>query len=264
MRLNIKNEYDKLVKVVLAPVEKEYLEQQKQLLAILKKYNVEVIMLNKCEDAKYQMFTRDPFIVIDNKLIISYMKENIRRAEINTIKEYLNKIDNSMKIFLHKDTFIEGGDIIVHKNIIFIGQNGNRTNEQGLKFLKKTFEPKYKVIPLFMINPNKNIPWIHLDCLFNPLSSDTAIIYKNGFKEESFNILKKLFTNLIYINDKEQSELATNVFSLGNKTIIMQKRHNELIKKIKNYGFSVEIMDRYETIKELGYTRCLTCPLERE
>ena len=37
MRLNVKNEYDKLTKVLLAPVDEEYSSQQKQLLDILKK-----------------------------------------------------------------------------------------------------------------------------------------------------------------------------------------------------------------------------------
>jgi len=264
MKLNINNEYDRLIKVILAPVDDEYLEQQKQLISILDKYDVEVLMTKKCNDAKYQMFTRDPFIVIGKKILLNYMKESIRQLEIDTIKEVLDKIDDSKKIYLNQDTIIEGGDVIIHNDVIFVGQKGNRTDENGFKFIKGMFKNDYKIIPLSMINPSKYIPFVHLDCLFNPVSSDTAIIYKAGFDEESLNRIKEVFSNLIYVDSKEQDELATNVLSLGNRTVIVQKRHQKLIKSLKDYGFKIEVMDIYDTVKETGYNRCLTCPLERE
>lgn len=265
MNLNIKNEYDKLSKVILAPVREEYLEQQNQLIKILKKYNVQVLMSEKCNDSKYQMFIRDPFIVVDNKILIVCMKDKIRKLELNTIEKILDKIDDEKKVYLNDDTIVEGGDIIIHNNFIFVGQNGNRTNKKGLEFIKETFGNKYKIISLNMINPNKEfIPFVHLDCLFNPISSDTVILYKDGFDAQSFEKIEKIFPNIIYINSKEQDELASNVFSLGNKTVIMQERHSRLINILKNYGFKIEIMNKYNTIKETGYIRCLTCPLERK
>lgn len=263
MNLNINNEYDRLVKVLLAPVDKEYLNQQKRLVHILNKYDVEIMMSKKCNDTKYQMFIRDPFIVIGDKILISYMKEDMRRLEYGSADEILDKIENFKKIYLSEDIVIEGGDIIVHNDMIFVGQNGNRTNEKGLEFLRETFSSNYKIIPLVMINPSKNIPFVHLDCLFNPISLDTAILYKEGLDEKSLNKIKRLFSNIICIDSEEQNELATNVLSLGNNVIIVQKRHDKLIRNLEDNGFKVEAMDMYDTVKDTGYSRCLTCPLER-
>lgn len=264
MNLNIKNEYDRLLSVVLAPVSNEYLDQQKQLIEILKKYNVKILMSEKCNNSKYQMFIRDPFIVIDNKILITCMKEEIRKQELNTIKNILDTIDDK-KIYLYDDTIVEGGDIIIHNNIIFVGQRGNRTNKKGLEFIKEKFGTKYNIISLNMINPNiDTIPFVHLDFLFNPISSDTAILYRAGFDSQSFEKIKKIFPNVIFINSKEQNELASNIFNLGNKVIIMQKRHGRLINVLEKFGFKIEMMDKYNTIKETGYNRCLTCPLERK
>lgn len=263
MNLNINNEYDRLVKIVLAPVAKEYLKQQEQLISILNKYDVEIMMSKKCNDTKYQMFIRDPFIVIGDKILISHMKVDIRRLEYCSANEILDKIENIKKIYLNEDVIIEGGDVIIHNDVIFVGQNGNRTNEKGLEFLKKTFSSNYKIIPLTMINPSKTIPLVHLDCLFNPISIDTVILYKEGLDEKSLNKIKKLFTNIIYIDNEEQNELATNVLSLGNNIIVVQKRHDRLIRILKDNGFKVETMDIYDTVKDTGYSRCLTCPLER-
>ena len=265
MNLNIKNEYDRLLKVILAPVSNDYLEQQNQLIEILRKYNVQVLISEKCNDSKYQMFIRDPFIVIDDKILIAHMKEKVRKLELNTVRNILDTMDDAKKIYLYVDVIVEGGDVIIHNNFIFVGQNGNRTNEKGLEFIKEKFGNKYKIISLNMINPNKEtIPFIHLDCLFNPISSDTAILYREGFDKQSLEKIEKIFLNIIYINSKEQNELASNVFSLGNKTIIMQKRHGRLINILKKYGFKIEIMNKYDTIKETGYIRCLTCPLDRK
>ena len=263
MILNINNEYNKLIKVVLSPVDKEYLKQQEQLINILNKYNIQVLMTKRNNKSKYQMFTRDPFIVIGNTILLNHMKEDFRQIELPTFNDILKDIDKDKIIYLDKETIIEGGDLLIHNDIIFIGQNDNRTNKEGLEYLRKNFT-NYKIIPLNMINPNPYIPFVHLDCIFNIVSNDTVIIYKEGFTKESLSIIEKLFPNLISITTQEQDELASNVISLGNKVVIVQKRHTRIIEELTNLGFTIETMDIYETIKETGYNRCLTCPLERE
>lgn len=262
MKLNIKNEYDNLKTVLLSPTEEQYQKEQQQLQHILTKYNIQ-ILYTKNNNNKYQMFTRDPFIVINNKILINNMAEQIRKKETATISDILNYLPQSNIIYVPKDIIIEGGDVIIHKNIIFVGQNGHRTNKKGLAFIKEHFKDKYQVIPLYLNNPDDSIPFIHLDCLFNPIANDTAIIYKEGFSPNSFNEIQKIFPKLIYINLQEQKELAANVLSLGNKTIILQKRHQRLINELKLQGFNIEEMDEYSTVDETGYTRCLTCPLVR-
>ena len=71
-------------------------------------------------------------------------------------------------------------------------------------------------------------------------------------------------SNKLLVTKNEQEELATNLISLGNKTIIMQERHGRLIILLKELGFNVEEVHNYNTIKEIGFNRCLTCPLERK
>lgn len=264
MNLNINNEYDKLLKVILSPVSNEYLPVHQELINILNKYNIEILLTKENMKAKYQMFTRDPLVVIKDKVLINYMKEDYRHIEIPSYREILDEIPDDKKIYLEKNVILEGGDIIIHNGIIFVGQNGNRTNKDGISFLKETFKDKFKIIPLDMINPSKYIPFVHLDCVFNPVFNDVAIIYEKGFTKESLDIIKSLFPNLIYINDQEQEELATNIVSLGNKVVIVQKRHKRLIEHLINLGFKIETMSKYDTVQETGYIRCLTCPLERQ
>ena len=101
---------------------------------------------------------------------------------------------------------------------------------------------------------------------YTPLkrSPQPKVLNKEGFTKESLSIIEKLFPNLISITTQEQDELASNIISLGNKVVIVQKRHNRIIEELTNLGFTIETMDIYDTIEEIGYNRCLTCPLERE
>ena len=264
MKLNIRNEYAKLKEVLIAPASEEYLEEQKEIINIFNKYNIQVYTTKKDEEAKYQIFTRDPFIVIEDKILLCNMKEEIRKKELITAQDILQQIDDSQKIYIPQDVALEGGDVIIHNNYIFVGINGNRTDEKAISFLRSIFEEKYQIIPLKMINPNPQIPWIHLDCLFNPLDKDTALIYENGLDKDSLKTIKTIFKNLIKVTSKEQDELATNVISIGNKIVLVQKRHKRIIKKLEENNFKIETINKYETINEIGFIRCLTCPLERE
>ena len=75
----------------IANVKDEYLKQQEELIKIFDKYQVKVIKTSYCDGAKYQMFVRDPFIVIGDKLVLCNMKEDFRKQELKTLeKEYLN------------------------------------------------------------------------------------------------------------------------------------------------------------------------------
>jgi len=261
----INNEFTKLKRDLLVPVaEKTFSSQQNSLTDILLKYNVEIIWADIIPDAKYQLFIRDPFMVIGDTLVVSYMKEKERQSELSGAKVLLRDIEPSKIIFTPHDIVIEGGDVIPHFEKLFVGQEGMRTNKAGFDFLKRGFNSVFSVIPIFMEFDQKKKPWLHLDCVFNPIWHDTAIVFPDGIRPESLLLIGSLFPNIIRITEKEKNELATNVFSLGNKIIIVQERHARIIEELKKKGFTVETMKFYETIEFDGYNRCMTCPIERD
>ena len=262
--ININNEFAKLKRVLLVPVaEKMFLSQQNSLTNILLKYNVEIIWADVIPGAKYQLFIRDPFMVIGDTLVVSYMKDKVRQLELSGANALLRDINQDKVIYTPHDIVIEGGDVIPHLEKLFVGQEGKRTNKAGFEFLKTKFNNVFSVIPIFMEFDQKKNPWLHLDCVFNPIWHDTAIVFPNGIKPESLLLIESTFSNIIRITEKEKNELAANVFSLGNKTIIVQERHTRIIKELKKKGFTVETMNFYETIEFDGYNRCMTCPIER-
>lgn len=264
-RLNINNEFNKLKSVLMAPTsEKACLSQQNSLLSILLKHGIKIIWADTILNSKYQLFVRDPFIVIGDTIMLSYMKEKERQLELSGVEAFLHIVEPAKKIFIPHDVIVEGGDIIPHNETIFVGQDGMRTNRAGLKFLKDKFSNTFNIVPIYMQFDKKKEFWLHLDCVFNPIWTDTAIVFPDAIKEESLNVIESIFPNIIKITEQEKKELAANVLSIGDKTVIIQKRHKRIIKELKKYGFLVETINSYASINLDGYSRCMTCPIERE
>ena len=91
--------------------------------------------------------------------------------------DIINSFDNSKIVKLPDEVSIEGGDVIVHNDYIFIGTCSEndfktkkvaRTNKNAINYLKNIFQKK-EIFPFelksdFLIDDN----CLHLDCCFQP------------------------------------------------------------------------------------------------
>tara|TARA_B100000575_G_C23088784_1_gene627600 strand:- start:368 stop:1285 length:918 start_codon:yes stop_codon:yes gene_type:complete len=244
------------------------------LIDIFKKYNVNVYQPKNINGVN-QIFTRDIVFVIDEKLIIPNIIDD-RKHEITAIDNILKLIDNSNKIIMPKDARVEGGDVILSNKYIFVGFSESedfnkykvaRTNRQGLNFIKKTF-PDKEVLGFELVKSDENprINALHLDCCFQPIGNNMAILCKEGFKnEEDVSFLINYFgeKNIIFINSEEMYNMNSNVFSISNNIIVSEKKFSRLNVLLKKYGFIVEEISFSEIGKMSGLLRCSTMPLLR-
>ena len=135
-----------------------------------------------------QIFARDLGFVIDDNFIVSSIIPD-REKELNGLRTLLNNIKNVIK--LPKSAHIEGGDVVVTKDHVFIGyydksdyknQITARTNKKAIKIIKDSIKKK-QVIPIELIKssvrPSENA--LHLDCCFQPVSTDKAVMCKEAF-----------------------------------------------------------------------------------
>ena len=245
--------------------EEKVAEQQRIFANILQNHGVNIVWADAIPSAKYQLFTRDPFMVIDDTFVVNHMHESPRSGEHIGAYQLLKTIDPSKVLHTPKDAIIEGGDVIPHDHRLFVGQDGMRTDSAGLEFIKRKFGDKFDVTPIH-IHPSMEANWLrHLDCMFNPVSEDTALVAPTGLKDKSLYLLEYIFQNIVEASEQERNELGTNVFSLGNKTVVVQERHGNIIRGLRDKGFAVETINSYATTEGMdGYSRCMTCPLERE
>jgi N-dimethylarginine dimethylaminohydrolase len=256
------------------PIEKALCKELHEFYNILLKYDVEVLRPTQIKDLN-QIFTRDIAFVIDNKIILSNIIEE-REIEITGISYILDSINSKDILILNDKSRIEGGDVIVHNDFIFIGYSKendfnkykvSRTNIDAVNDIKNLFSEK-QVIAFELkksdLDARENA--LHLDCCFQPIGKDMAIIYEGGFKNiADVDYLINLFgkDNLIKISKEEMYNMNSNIFSISDNIIVSEKSFIRLNSILRKRGFIVEEIDYSETAKMEGLLRCSTMPLAR-
>jgi N-dimethylarginine dimethylaminohydrolase len=302
LNINIENEYSRLKTVILGiadnlgnppsvsdafdprslyhiknnsyPLEKDLKKEVDSFKKKLTKHNVKVLRPNNVEDCN-QIFARDLGFVISNMFFLSNIVPN-RQDEIEGIKEILNHLDVGV-IKLPEFMHIEGGDIIVHNDKVFIGTYSEedypslitaRTNNKSIDYLKRIINNK-EIIPIDIKKSNINIfeNTLHLDCCFQTISKDKAIICPDGFKKkEDVEYLIKLFgkKNIFLASPEETFMLTSNVFVISPEIIVSHSKFKRLNKWLEEKGVLVEKVDYSNVSKMSGLFRCSTLPLTRE
>ena len=101
------------------PTEAGMKQEMSAVLAVFQKYEVEVFRPNTIENCN-QIFARDIAFVIDTKFIKSNILPD-RAEEYQALETLLEKINPNDLIELPEDCHVEGGDVIVSNDYIFIG-----------------------------------------------------------------------------------------------------------------------------------------------
>ena len=238
------------------------------------KHNVKIIRPKNITNCN-QIFTRDLGFVISNIFFMS----NIVPARLNEIQGIDNIIDKldvgviKLPEFMH----IEGGDVVLHNDKLFIGTYLDtnysslitaRTNIESIEYLKKMI-PNLEIIPIEIKKSNTNIfeNTLHLDCCFQTIGSDKAIICPDGFKnKEDYEFLIKLFgrKNVFLANSRESFMLVSNVFVISPEVVVSHVNFKRLNKWLEEKGILVEKVDYSDVSKMSGLFRCSTLPLCRE
>lgn len=304
MKLNIKNETGRLKSVVLGqpksigpvptleesydaksyysiengiyPKEEDIIAEMTAFEKVLKKYDVEVFRPNIIKDYN-QVFARDVAFVIEDKMIISNVIKD-RADEQEAYRKIFEKVEWRKIINLPETAHIEGGDVIVWDDFLFVGTcfsedyrnyKTARTNEYAIEILKEYF-PKKRIIDLDL-KKNDKIPYqgvLHLDCTFNPIGKDKCIIYKDGFVDESdYQLIIDIFgeENCFHITPEEMFEMNPNIFSISPEVVVSDETFTRMNDFLRNeWGFTVEEIPYREISKMGGLLRCSTMPLVRE
>lgn len=278
--LQVRNEYGKLTKVMMATVDtfhlhepinltQEYfykndppnkikmLAEQKAFVDVLEKYGVDVVWADRRDDCTNQLNTRDVAFVVGNAFVVSPMRKQERKNEHLALETLINTFSDSDKVLRPQFGYIEGGDIILDQNIMYVGIS-QRTNGEGLNWLIDEFSGEFEIVPIYL-----NEGYLHLDCVFNLLSDTDALVLEDGIQKES---LSKIFNkyNTILACPDEQMNLPTNVFSINPSTVVADRRNARTNEMLRACGKLVIELDYSETSKIGGSFRCATCPLRRE
>lgn len=257
------------------PSEANLIEEMSGFAVMLESYGVEVYRPHLIPNCN-QIFSRDIGFVIDDKFVRPNILEK-RIKEIEGINYLIDKIPDERVIYVPEEIRMEGGDVMPWNELLFVGYSkkpefdrfeASRTNEEGVEFLKEQFPNRdVKAFELNKSDSNPRENALHLDCCFQPIGKNQAIIYKDGFKnEEDYNFLVHYFgqANLIEIDQEEMYMMNSNIFSITPDVIVSAIGFQRLNDVLRKRGFIVEEIKYCETSKMEGLLRCSTLPLFRE
>ena len=263
------------IKAGTYPIEKDMVAEMDAFAAVLQKYGVQVYRPEIIRDCN-QIFTRDIGFVIDDVFI----KANIlpdRQAEFQAIEYIVKQMNPDKVVTPPEEVHIEGGDVMPWNEHIFIGtykgddykeQVTARTNMAGVAFIQKLFpHKKVKEFDLVKSKTEARDNALHLDCCFQPVGKNKAIIYKGGFRSEAdYQYLVDIFgtENLFHIEREEMYEMNRNVFSISPEVVVSEKHFTRLNAWLRAQGFTVEEIPYSEISKQEGLLRCSTLPLLRD
>ena len=263
------------IKAGTYPIEKDMVAEMDAFAAVLQKYGVQVYRPEIIRDCN-QIFTRDIGFVIDDVFI----KANIlpdRQAEFQAIEYIVKQMNPDKVVTPPEEVHIEGGDVMPWNEHIFIGtykgddykeQVTARTNMAGVAFIQKLFpHKKVKEFDLVKSKTEARDNALHLDCCFQPVGKNKAIIYKGGFRSEAdYQYLVDIFgaENLFHIEREEMYEMNSNVFSISPEVVVSEKHFTRLNTWLRAQGLTVEEIPYSEISKQEGLLRCSTLHLLRD
>jgi N-dimethylarginine dimethylaminohydrolase len=257
------------------PKEQDMVNEMEAFATILEKYDVKVYRPNVLENVN-QIFTRDIAFVIEDKMISSNILPD-RLKELDAIDFIYKQIPKKNRIIPPEEVHVEGGDVMPWNDYIFIGTYTAadyseyitaRTNKEAVGFIRDLFpHKKIKSFELRKSNTVAKENALHLDCCFQPVGKDKAILHKNGFLiEEEYNWLVNYFgkENVFDITKDEMYDMTSNVFSISEKVVVSERNFTRLNDWLRKQGFTVEEVPYAEIAKQEGLLRCSTMPLIRD
>jgi len=256
------------------PTQESVYTQMKNLKEVLLKHDVEIFRPSNVIGVN-QVFARDIGFVIDNTFVVPNIIFE-RRKEVDALASIIEQIPRKNILRAAEEFRFEGGDVMPWNEVLFVGYSKqedfdkykvSRTNEAGVGFLTEHF-PNRKVIAVELKKSDTDAKQnsLHLDCIFQPIGINKAIIFKDGFKFESdYKKIEDYFgaDNLIQISRDEMYNMNSNVFSISPSVIISGKSFTRLNAILKELGFTVEEVEYDEISKMEGLFRCSTLPLVR-
>lgn len=257
------------------PVEEDMVKEMNAFEEVLKKYEVEVFRPKVLPDVN-QIFARDIAFVVEDKFIRSNILPN-RIEELDAIDHVYNQVSSENRIIPPEEVHVEGGDVMPWNDYIFVGvYSGDdypdyitaRTNVAAVEFLRDLFpNKKVKSFELRKSNTDPKENALHLDCCFQPVGKNKAILHRNGFLvEKEYQFLVNYFgkENVFEISKEEMYQMNSNVFSISEKVVVSEKNFGRLNTWLRDQGFIVEEVPYAEIGKQEGLLRCSTLPLIRD
>ncbi len=211
------------------------------------------------------MYCRDAAIATDAGMIICNMGKERRKPEPLAEKQAF--LSNNIPILgeIKGHGTVEGGDVAWLDDKTLAVGHSYRTNEEGIKQLKKLLKPHgVSVLTVDLPHYKGQSDVFHLMSIFSPIDTNLAVVYSPLMPISFRNELIKRGYSFIEV-PTEEYEMACNVLALSPRKCLMLNGFPKTKQAMEAAGCTVFTYDGAEiSVKGGGGPTCLTRPISRK
>jgi len=245
-------------------------------------------------------FTRDPGVVIGNRLSINKMNTPARNREtmfLEYIYDYhpLFRGNTTKPLYSYKEKYsIEGGDVLVlSKDVVAIGCS-ERTSPRAIETLSQRLFEENVAKKVLVIQIPFTRAYMHLDTVFTMVDYDKFTIYPGiNLRLRAFELTRGKTTPIVKLCEsledglknvlklpaikliesggghaitaaREQWNDSTNTLAIEPGVVITYNRNEVSNDMLRKNGIEVIEIEGSELVRGRGGPRCMSMPLVRE
>ena len=211
------------------------------------------------------IYCRDAAIITDFGAIICNMGKPPRKNEPEEERLTFQKMKIEILGEIKSPGTLEGGDVAwVDAHTLGVGHT-YRTNEEGIRQLKKLLEPLGVSVWIAQMPHYKGPSDVfHLMSVFSPVDKDLAVVYSPLMPIDFRNGLLERGYSFVEVSDAEWDSMGCNVLAIAPRECIMVKGNPITKKRLEEAGCTVWEYEGEEiSVKGGGGPTCLTRPIER-
>lgn len=215
------------------------------------------------------LFPRDLAIVAGKHLIEAAMRSPVRAEEARCVRDLLASLaapDDPASIpgpvktgHAGDGIFLEGGDVLLNGDEIYVGDSGCATNGAGISRLRELLGSSWRVHRIRLARRA-----FHLDCALGLLRPGLGLVCRERILEEEPlpGALKDF--ELLAVTPDEADRLGTNVCVIDDKTLLMDSGCDRVARLLRERGQTVETLPFDGPILRGGGPRCCHLALRRD
>lgn len=214
-------------------------DQHRGYVEALRKMGVPVTCLEPLDEFPDSTFIEDNAVIVEDRALLTCMKEASRHGETEHIREALEK--HLPVEILSPPALMDGGDILQTESTVFVGQS-QRTNRQAAEALSQFTRKKIVTVPVYR-GP-------HLKTFASYLGKNILVIDPTSVDPAAFETFER-------IEVREEERYAANCLAVGNQ-VLMPEGFPDLAGRIAQHGFEVIPLAMSEFEKADGGVTCLS------
>jgi N-dimethylarginine dimethylaminohydrolase len=224
------------------------------LVAALREAGAEVEVLGAQRGLPDLVFTANLGIVDGDTFVPARMRDAQRRPETPHAERWFREHGFAIRELTEAVTQEGAGDALPFGETLVAGYRSRSSLAAYIDLARVVSGP---ILPVELADPR----YYHVDIVFCPLDSHTALYAPGALDDEGARAIAALVPDAIALTDDEAAAFCANSVAVG-RTVVMPACTPRLERELGARGFDPVVVDVSEFLKAGGGPRCLTLALD--